>query len=115
MKNPADFTIILGNLLDNALEAVTKLPPQKRIIRFYLNFQSDYLIIQMRNIYNPTVSDIRDGKAYTTKVDKDLHGIGLKRIKNAAAKYNGSFEYQTTTEGEDSFFIAEVKLYPNTK
>lgn len=112
MKDPADLTIILGNLLDNALEAVTKFPPPKRIIEFYLKYQGNFLIIQVRNIYSPATSDIHDGKAYTTKSNKELHGIGLKRIKNTAEKYDGSFEYQTTTEGEDAFFIAEVKLYP---
>lgn len=115
MENPADLTIILGNLLDNALEAVVKLPPPKRIIRFCLNYQNNYLLIGIRNAYNPAVSDIRSGKAYTTKVHKELHGIGLKRIKNTAAKYNGSFTYQTATEAGDAFFEAEVGLYPAVK
>lgn len=42
-----------------------------------------------------------------------LHGIGLRCIKKTAEKYNGSFEYNAVDNDGESFFIAEVRLYPD--
>jgi len=111
--NPVDLTIILGNLLDNALEACTRIPPKKRNIHFYLFYQHNFLLIQVKNMFDPSIIDFREGKAYTTKDNKKLHGIGLRRVRQAAEKYNGSFEYYTVDNDEGSFFVAEVRLYPS--
>ncbi|MGL5437298.1 MAG: sensor histidine kinase [Lachnospiraceae bacterium] len=106
-----DLTTILCNLLDNALEACTKLPKDRRQIWFQLSYQHAVLSIFVNNTYNPETIDIRDGKVYTTKEDKSLHGIGLRRVQQTVDKYSGMFEYCTSENGEDSIFTADIILY----
>ncbi len=106
-----DLTTILCNLLDNALEACMKQPKGSRQIWFQLSYQHAVLSIAVMNTYNPDAIDIQDGKAYTTKEDKSVHGIGLKRIRQTVEKYNGSFEYETLVKNDTALFSTDVMLY----
>lgn len=108
--DPIDLTAVLCNLLDNALEACIKLPEGKRKIWFGLSYQHDILTITIKNTYNPDALDIREGKVYTTKADKHLHGIGLRRVSQSVEKYNGSFTYNTSESLDGSVFIADIIL-----
>ncbi|MGL5437295.1 MAG: sensor histidine kinase [Lachnospiraceae bacterium] len=106
-----DLTIILGNLLDNGLEACSKLPAEDRLIRCDINFQHSILTITVINIYCKSGIDIRDGQAFSTKTDKALHGIGLGRIHKTAEKYQGMFDYKLSQVKGKEVFISRVILY----
>jgi len=110
--NQVHLTIILCNLLDNALEACSKLAKDKRNMYLTLTYDLNLLTITVMNTYDPKSIDIQGGVAYTTKTDKAIHGIGLKRVKKTVEKYNGTFEYYTKDSSEESYFIAEAMLYP---
>jgi len=105
------LTTILCNLLDNALEACSKLPADKRNMYLTLTFDSNLLSITVKNAYDPKNIDLQNGIAYTTKADKAMHGIGLKRVKKTVEKFNGTFKYYTEDSDEESSFIAEAMLY----
>ncbi|MFT4104975.1 MAG: GHKL domain-containing protein [Lacrimispora sp.] len=109
--NQMDLTIILGNLLDNALEACIKLPAKERFVHIAINSKHDVLTIDVTNTYNTQDIDIRDGKVYSTKKDKIWHGIGLNNVKRAVEKYNGILEYNTYEKNENDFFSAKIMLY----
>lgn len=81
-----DMCIILGNLLDNSIEACIPLDRYKYID---LNIISEKhrLIVK---ISNPTNGKLRyiDGKFLTTK-KKGIRGIGLSQVDDTIKKYNG--------------------------
>ena len=83
-----DLCILLGNAMDNAIEACQKLTPEKRLIELEMGSSHQTIWI---NIVNP-ISEIteQEFKAdVTDKQDKNDHGFGLKSISYIAEKYNG--------------------------
>ncbi|GLB25351.1 sensor histidine kinase [Lacrimispora xylanolytica] len=108
-----DLTIILGNLLDNALEACIKLPKEQREILIHVSAIHGVLTIQVVNSYDYSQLNIKDGKPYSTKKDKTWHGIGLNSVSHTVKKYNGvlEFNYGEQQRGEKNIFTANVLLY----
>ncbi len=94
-----DIAVILGNALDNAMEACRKLkekePEAKTFIRLS-SFQKDKLLIfKIENSFDGTLKRKRKaGLPETDKADKKVHGIGLANIKNTAEKYQGTMDYK---------------------
>lgn len=111
VMNNVDLTLILGNLLDNALEACSRIPAEKRKIHFYLSCRHNTLTLKTLNACDPSQIDMRKGKAYTTKTDKSMHEIGLKQIQKSTEKYDGIFEYGISKIEDLDVFKAEVLLY----
>lgn len=112
--NKFDITIILGNLLDNALEACMKLPEEQREVHLDIYFQHGVFHIVIENTYDMTDLFCQDGTLYSTKKEKKWHGIGLKNVECAVKKYNGIFEHELTSIKEKQIFIAKVMLYLNS-
>lgn len=85
-----DSTVIFGNLIDNALQAVS-LVPENKFIDIALHYSKGMLIIK---ISNPFVNEIKKSgdKVITSKKDKKNHGYGLTSVKEAVEKYNGTIE-----------------------
>lgn len=84
--NEADLCIILGNAIDNAIEACLVLDGEKKIT-IYGGFSHSYFILA---ISNPTEKNENHNIfPFTTKSDKSEHGFGLLNIKSVVDKYNG--------------------------
>lgn len=101
-----DLCIILSNILDNAVEACCKIPEGKeRFIKLKIAVQSSYISVSCSN---STINENSKKNAdfETDKADKELHGLGLKSIKNTAAKYGG----EHMTRCKDGVFTIIVKL-----
>lgn len=86
-----DLTAILGNLLDNALEAAVTAKGDFRFINLTIRRINNMLIIKIENGFDKTPVVI-DDEVKTSKADKSLHGWGLKSIISAAEKYDGTVE-----------------------
>ena len=93
MLNVSDMDLcsLLGNLLDNAIEANCKLEKEKRKLQIEIKPYNNMLSIYISNSaggiyqYNPI-----DGSLLTSKNrEKHTHGIGLKRIMEIVEKYDG--------------------------
>ncbi|MDD3744921.1 MAG: GHKL domain-containing protein [Anaerostipes sp.] len=85
-----DLTILFGNLLDNAMEAVNQIRDQRRV-RIDIKYDKGRLIFLVENRYIGNL--LQDGEGYvTTKKDKEYHGIGLKNIHKIVEKYDGNVE-----------------------
>jgi len=98
-----DLSIIIGNLLDNAIESCLKLPdPAARFIRIYIGKHKSMLYI---SVTNAAGQKNQDGLFKTTKMSH-MHGFGLKRIDRIAAKYGGFVNRQS----EDGAFATEISL-----
>ncbi len=73
-----DMTIILGNLIDNAIEALRH--SKKKLLKVNIQFNKGIIRIDIENTYDPT---------YKKKDDGREHGIGLLSVENTLQKYHG--------------------------
>lgn len=100
-----DLTIILGNLLDNAIEAAAKVAGNS-YINVKIRLDKGRLLIQVENPYRGEIKGSKD-RLLTTKADKENHGIGLDSIKNAIQKYDGTMDIHYA----DNIFSVSLLLY----
>ena len=93
-----DIGVILGNALDNAIEACKKQKAAEQgaetFIRLYSFSKRKMFFIRVENSFDGEVIR-RQGTEFpaTTKPDKKVHGIGLTNIKNTAEKYHGGVDW----------------------
>ena len=100
-----DLTTILGNLLDNALEAAKTAPEGLRFLNLTIRRINAMLIIKVENGYGDTPVQ-ENGKLLTSKKDKAFHGWGLKSVQTAADRYDGTIR----TDYKDHVFQSVVTL-----
>ena len=100
-----DLTTILGNLLDNALEAAKTAPEGLRFLNLTIRRINAMLIIKVENGYGSTPLQ-ENGKLLTSKKDKAFHGWGLKSVQTAADRYDGTIR----TDYKDHVFQSVVTL-----
>ena len=82
-----DFNIILGNLLDNSIEAAEQ--TEEKYIKIYITYRKHKLNIEIHNTTNNKV-DMNNVK--TTKKDTVNHGYGIKNIKEILNKYESVYD-----------------------
>lgn len=102
----SDLCAILGNLLDNAIEAASKIEdPSGRRVRLAIRRIQQMLVVKVENTYanRPVVID---GDYKTSKTDGGLHGWGIKSAGAAAEKYDGMVQSSCT----DTLFTTVVTL-----
>lgn len=102
----ADLCLILGNMLENAVEAAKKSDYEK-FIQLDIKYDKGNLLIYTLNSYNGYLRKAMDGKLKTTKEDAKNHGIGLESISRTVDKYNGT----VIPEHSDDKFVLKVLLY----
>ena len=83
-----DIVTLLGNLLDNAIEACEKLNENK-VIQFKMVLEEEQLVLSIRNPVKNAVQ-IKDNRIITSKQDKSQHGIGLLNVDSVIKKNNGT-------------------------
>lgn len=89
-----DLLSLIGNLLDNAIEASQKvIEKEKREIGIVLNQNKGYLMIDVWNYFNKDYLRISKNGFKTTKRDKQLHGKGMEIIREITERYEGDFSY----------------------
>lgn len=99
-KQEIDICAILGNILDNAIEAT----PSEKSIKIMLAFKEGKLIFKVKNPY----SGIRQQNHNKLRVGSSKRygrqGIGLRSIKRRVAKYNGYYDFKAVN-GEFTAFV----------
>lgn len=99
-----DLCALLGNLIDNAVEACEKMKEdEKQYIRLYIGILKKQLYISITNSTNEVVRKM-DNQYITNK--RGNHGQGLKRINLIVEKYEGYINRQN----EPGVFITEIML-----
>ena len=89
----AEYCPLLGNLLENALEAVKFLPPEERKIKVVTGMPSEgFLGITVENPYEGTITLKENG---LPKTDRKGHGVGLESVANTVERHNGFLEVDT--------------------
>ena len=101
-----DTVTILGNLLDNAVEAVEKTGIKH--ISLETDFRNNFSVIIISNSCENNPMFENETTPITTKENARLHGFGLKSVKKAIKKYNGdiAFDYEPINK----IFIATVMI-----
>ena len=86
----SDLVIILGNLLDNSLTALSSVSQNKKL---YLKIVYDRgrIIICIKNTYSTPVK-YTNGEIVTSMADEHNHGYGLNNIRKSVEKYKGYME-----------------------
>ncbi|MBU5676258.1 GHKL domain-containing protein [Alkaliphilus sp. MSJ-5] len=110
-KLPFDFvdlSTILGNLLDNAIEACEKIPHLSPKVDIKIYMKDIHMIIKIENSKSDKVIYGNDKlrRFVTTKVDKENHGLGLMNVRKAVNKYNGVIKIQD----KGTEFLVDIAL-----
>ena len=93
----ADLYILIGNTMDNAMEACAALPPDQRIMDLTLRAHNDVLYYKL---VNPFSSE-------KPKQGSDpMHGHGLQNVRRCVEKYDGFID----AAKEKGFFTITVHL-----
>lgn len=100
-----DLCVLLGNLLENAIEGCKTVPEADRIIKLRLSTHVGHLMLTVDNPF--------DGKLYTEegeylsrKRGNGQKGIGLASVAAVAEKYEGELRCETM----DGWFLVSVEL-----
>lgn len=79
----ADLYVLIGNTLDNAIEACVALPDEQRKINLKLKKHNNILFYEVSNPYT---------EKHLRRVRGNYHGFGLKNVARCVEKYNGKLD-----------------------
>lgn len=92
----ADLYILIGNTMDNAIEACRSLPQSQRFIELTLRTHQDILYYKLANPYEGTAKRPKDA----------MRGYGLDNARRCVAQYDG----QLLTQQDQGFFIVSAHM-----
>ena len=102
-----DLGVILGNALDNAIEAVKECKNAERVIDISIGVRKETLIINIKNPYEHELERGKKGELKSTKKDKKNHGYGMKSIKEITEQNGG----EVIIECQDNIFSLTILTY----
>lgn len=103
--NNDDMILLLGNLLDNSVDALKSVSKKIKSFIIKMVYDEPNLMILVSNTYEGE-RKLDDEKNYiTTKVNSNMHGIGLKSIKRIVDSYKGRIFFNVKDD------IFEVKIH----
>lgn len=98
-----DICVIIGNLMDNAIEACDKIPEELRRIRFYADIVHQQFYV---SITNSAAEDLSEGQKRYISEKRGNHGHGMKRVKLTVDKYDGYLNLKN----EPGVFVSELMI-----
>ncbi|BCN29464.1 hypothetical protein bsdtb5_07590 [Anaeromicropila herbilytica] len=103
-----DLISMIGNLLDNAIEATSKCKDNRSVYVRMFMANEKFLVLRIENTYS--IKPKKFGNSFiTVKSDRKNHGIGINRVNQLADKYGGFLQ----TEMKDNIFITSLILSIN--
>ena len=101
-----EIIILLGNLLDNAIEAAEK-QPQGRMIQVKIEQGEKQLVITVKNTGGePFLKE--NGRIISSKSNKEEHGYGITAMESIVKKYDGTFAIK-----KDGDYVKATAVIPN--
>ena len=97
-----DFYVLLGNLLDNAIENCTSKSIKKIILDIYKESNDFVIDIKNTSINNPLV----DNPNFNTTKEDCGHGFGMRSIMNIVNKYYGEITYDYSYR----YFSVQIRI-----
>ena len=107
--SPHETSSLLGNLIDNSLEAVEKNLAEQRQVKVKIVLEYGAYVIIFTNTGEPIGPEIREyilKPGFTTK--EGHSGLGLIIVKGIIDKYGGSLEI--SSENEETTFLVNIPL-----
>lgn len=101
-----DLCTILGNMLENALEACNRTTEENKQIVLHVKHMGNMVILTVDNSYNGELRIAPSSSLYSSKRVGEAEGFGLHNIRNAVEKYQGVLEITYT----DTLFQTSVML-----
>ena len=102
----SDIYSLLGNALENAMDAVMRLDENERVISLKVFRTGELVTITVRNPYMGKITFDENGLPKTTKGGTDVHGYGVRSIIQTAEKYGG----RASVSASDGVFALNVLL-----
>ena len=88
------FCTVLGNLLDNALEAVSRIPdPNGPVIQLRLARPGEMLCLICTNPCNPSTIRQKNNLWFSSKAEPEKHSIGIRNIRRIVEDAEGRCEF----------------------
>ena len=104
--NQCDMGIVIGNILDNAIEATEKCNSSAKKIEIIMGIKKEALVLVVKNPLAGSLKRNKDGKLLSTKEDSKRHGYGINSVIKVARKYNGD----VIIEEEGGEFVITVTM-----
>lgn len=101
--NPFDLNVLLGNLLDNAVEALARC--EDKFLSLTLRADRGMLFLKVVNRYDGVV--FTDGETYRSRKEGGDHGLGLGIVARTVDKYHG----QLRISSQGQLFTVEILLF----
>lgn len=101
-----DLAVIIGNSIDNAIEACVKLPASERYIEAEIIEENNSLSFLFTNPTSENLVVVENVVQTSKAKDKHLHGFGIENMHEIACKYDG----HTAVKCENGFFELELNL-----
>ena len=104
-----DIGIVIGNALDNAIEACLKVkePDAEAFIRISSFQKRELFFLKVENSFDgKVVRKPQNEFSVTDKADRENHRIGLANIKSTTEKYQGTMDFRV----KDRVFILSVMM-----
>lgn len=110
IKHSFDLNVLIGNLLENAIEAAQK--TERKYLNVYIALKKGVLVIQVDNSFIVCTilekgDKIGNRILLSTKEKKEQHGIGLSNVKKIVESYNGKMDIQI----QEDIFSVKLFLY----
>lgn len=101
-----DLSALVGNALDNAIEAVINVPDSdRRLIQMAVFSQGSFVLLRFENYHEGHVA-FDDDLPRSTKGDDRNHGYGIRNMRQIAESYGGTL----TVQAEDDWFTLRVLI-----
>lgn len=93
-----DVYALFGNILDNAIEAVSRVEnPEQRVVTLTVGTKDNFMLVECENYFSGSLV-FDDGLPLTTKEDRQNHGFGTHSIRTLTEKYDGSLKLSAQDE-----------------
>lgn len=102
--SPSDLSVLLGNLLENAIDACSLVPADRRRIVIKMRTDSASAFLTIDNSYSGQVRRDKYGRYLTTK--EKGSGLGLSSVQNIVKQYGG----RMTIQEKENMFCVSVML-----
>ena len=100
-----DLSILVGNLVENAMEACSKAPLKNRKIVLNCTADENKLILDLKNTFDGPVKKI--GSKFLS-FKKGMHGLGLESVNAVVDKYHG---VMNVSNSNDMFTVSLVIFF----
>ena len=105
--NDVRFCGVLGNAIENAMEACLHVPIAQRTITVFMQVQKKNLFVEISNPYDGTILTDSKGKLLSRKKNRMNHGLGISVMEELLGNNMGSLE----TVWDDNFFYLRILFY----